>query len=91
MAASIMISVEGVSQRRTSGVPKILVRGNRRKAATKLLQALKVLENREYDENHRSAANNYTPFFVLGAQNSRYNAALTLLKARLEEALAAKA
>lgn len=91
MAGNVMISVEGVSQRRASGKPKLLLRRSRRKAATHLLKALMVLENREYDENRRSAINNYSPFLILGAPNSRYTTALATLKARLQEALAAKA
>lgn len=91
MAATVLVSVEGVGSRRRSGKPRILLRGQRRKAANKALAALKHLENQEFFEGRRSAANSYDPFLILGAGNSRYNTAVTLLKTRLEEALSAKA
>lgn len=89
--ASVMISVEGVSVKRTSGKPKKLLNGQRRKAAHVALNALKFLENQEFAENVRSAKNNYNPFFVLGAQNSKWTKALAELKARLDDCLKAKA
>lgn len=88
---SIHVSVEGVSSRRRAGKPRLLLRGQRRKAATKALQQLKHLENQEFAENRRSAVNNYNPFLILGAGNSRYSSALALLKDRLTEALKATA
>lgn len=88
---ALMVSIEGVSQRRSSGKPKSLLRGNRRKAAQKALKALIVMENREFEENRRSSVNNYEPFLILGAPNSRYSTAIALLKDRIKEALLAKA
>lgn len=88
---SILVSVEGVSSRRTTGKPRLLLRRQRRKIAKNLLRQLKNMENQEFAENRRSAINNYEPFMVFGAANSRYNTALALLKDRLIAALAATA
>lgn len=89
--ASVMISVEGVTVKRSSGKPKRLLNGQRRKAAHKALQALTFLENQESAEDVRSAKNNYDAFFVLGGTASKWKKALAELKARLDSCLKAKA
>jgi len=89
--STVLVSIEGVSVRRHNGKPKLLVRGRRRKAASKLKRALETLESQDWQENRRSAMNRYDPLLILGAANSRHANAVALLKQRLAEVLAAKA
>lgn len=88
---TLFLSVQGTNTRRRSGKPVFLLRKRRRATAIKLLAQLNVLENQEFAENSRSAINNYDPFLILGASNSRFSNAVALLKSRLQEALNAKA
>lgn len=89
--ASVFLSVEGVSSRRRSGKPRLLLRGMRRKMAKKALNALIHLNNQEFAEARRSTEQGYNGYYILGASNSRFATAAATLKARLEEVLAAKA
>jgi len=85
-----MISVEGVSVRRNSGKPKMLVRGRRRKAVKNCLKQLKNVFNQDWYENRRAALNNYDAYLILGASNSAASKAMVTIQAALEKALAAK-
>ena len=89
--ATTLIDVQGVSLKRTRGKPKLLVRGNRRKALNKAKRALASLENQDFAEERRASNNNYSPFVVFGAPSSAVRGALVKLKARIDECLAAKA
>lgn len=88
---TLFLSVQGVNTRRRSGKPSLLLRKRRRATAIKLLAQLSNLENQEFAENTRSVVNNYDPFLVLGASNSRFSTAVALIKARLQECLNARA
>lgn len=88
--SAIIVSVEGMTVRRTSGKPKLLVRGRRRKACQKALRALQTLFNQDDFEQRRSTQMGYNPYLVLGTPRSSYRNAYTLLANTLIEALAAK-
>ena len=88
--SAIIISVEGVSVKPGSGKPKLLVRGRRRKACKKLLQALTSMFNQDLAEERRATNIGYNPFLVLGATNSKFNKALNDLNNRMVEVLNAK-
>lgn len=85
--ASVIVSLEGQSVRRSSGKPKKVLRGDRRKHAQKLLQQLFVVFRQDAAESARGTKLRYTPALVLGNQNSRWNNAVATLIERLEEML----
>lgn len=89
--ATTMVDVQGVSLKRTRLKPKLLVRGQRRKALMKAKRALHSLENQDFAEERRASNNGYTPFTVFGNPSSAFRSALVKLKTRIDEALAAKA
>lgn len=90
--ASMMISIEGVPVPRSSrGKPKLLVRGKRRTQLKRAIKALQSLSAQDFAESRRAASHNYTPFMVIGSQNSRATGSYNTLLARLQEAVAAKA
>ncbi len=86
----VIVSVEGVVVRRSSGKPRLLLRGRRRKACQKLLKALQVLVNQDEFEARRSTKLNYNPFLVLGDTRSGPRTAVSTLVNRLNEVLRAK-
>lgn len=86
--ATILVSAEGASvRRRGSGKPRLVVRGRRRKAVVDCKRKLIVLANQDWAENRRSAINDYNPYLVLGAPNSKVMKALETLQEALQRAL----
>lgn len=90
--SSLIVSAEGVSvRRRGSGKPRIVVRGNRRKAAQRAKRALQTLMNQDDHENRRSAINSYNPYLILGTADSRIRASFEKVQKAIQDALDAKA
>ncbi|TAL03831.1 MAG: hypothetical protein EPO07_05730 [Verrucomicrobia bacterium] len=90
--ANMMVSIEGVPVPRSSrSKPRTIVRGKRRRQLIRAVKALQSLSNQDYAEDRRGAIHNYTPYLILGSQNSVHTTRFTGLLARLQESLAAKA
>lgn len=90
--ASMMISIEGIPvPRHARSTPKLLVRGRRRRALRKAINALKVLANQDDAENRRSSAHNYTPYLILGSGNSAQSRAHGVLLEKMTQSMSAKA
>lgn len=89
--ARMFVSIEGVPvPRHSRQKPRLLVRGKRRRQLVRAIKALKSLSNQDFAEGRRGAVHNYTPYLILGSQNSVHNSRYRGLLDRLEEALAAK-
>jgi hypothetical protein len=90
--ATIMVSAEGASvRRRGSGKPKLVVRGQRRKAVIDSLRKLTTLQNQDAAENRRAAVHDYNPYLIFGDPNSRQSKALTTILEALDRAKNLKA
>lgn len=89
--ATIMVSAEGASiRRRGSGKPKLVVRGQRRKAVADCIRKLHTLQNQEAREDRRAAVNDYNAYLILGDPNSKQSKALSVILDVLDRAMKIK-
>lgn len=79
--ASLIVSLEGKSTRRTNGKPKSVIVGLRRRHAQKTVNQLRVLINQDIKEKERAARYRYSPCLLLGEIGSpRQKAAAKIIQ-----------
>jgi len=86
------VTIEGVPVPRNGNAkPRIVVRGRRRTALIGAINHLKSLANQDAREARKGSRLRYTPFLILGEENSRVNRAFVTLQAALKDAKARRA